>query len=166
MSIIGINGGSIPKCNNNTANMGKEQKSFFLFFIIIPLFFTDFQCTKDETRRQQLSIVYLIILSGAMTLLFLAFVFIIHVKLYKKKKFMSSLPRKKLPLTRDDVPIKIYRLIVDQVAKVDSPNIKLLPKVLADKGWGVPGTSLEHTHFKTSIACSFSLLVKVINMEE
>lgn len=108
---------------------------------------------------------HLVVASATICGTIIVYMFIKWFRTYRENAFVRSLPRT-VCISRQRMATKMYTMILEQSARALIPESAWLVAIpdggLGDLGWGVPGSRLGNTHFKTSVRQSYLILQQEI----
>jgi hypothetical protein len=107
---------------------------------------------------------HLIIMGAVVLAMVNAYVWVFRKRFMQYKMERERVPRRVLPIERQDMPKQLYASLVDEVIRVERVTAaNLTPEKgpteqCGDIGWGRDGTDVEGVNFKTYIAKSYLVL--------
>ena len=133
---------------------------------------TDYSDTTTcSTTSGNISALHLLITVVTLFLTVFIFYLIVTVRRRHRAQHLKALPQTSatavLPVGKRskagaNVPKRIHQAIMDEFERSSSVlgGLKPDPRRYSDPSWGVPGSKLDGTHFETTLAKSYHLLVE------
>ncbi|KAF9291748.1 hypothetical protein BGZ68_002467 [Mortierella alpina] len=128
--------------------------SSLFFLVAVTAYDVIFQIFHPTNKGEPPNYKNLAVFGGSYVLLGLLATIFGFSRYVTVKLARQAIPKTYMPISREDLPKKVYEFVqseLDRVAKLAKKATPLLEDS-GQPGWGKPGSSLHDTHFKTFMA--------------
>ncbi|RIA98504.1 hypothetical protein C1645_812560 [Glomus cerebriforme] len=80
------------------------------------------------------------------------------VRLLNVKKALNEIPKSHVLIHKKELPKSVDNLIISELIRVSRIDGKPRPEDGSQPGWGIPGSSYDNIHFRSSIIETFSVI--------